>query len=62
MHFQIRDAKCPRCRKPVSVATIVRHPTRTDIAVRRYLCWACGPVMTKVVSLERVKRANVQPA
>jgi hypothetical protein len=62
MHFQISEAECPRCGKPVSVATIVRHPTRTDVALRNYLCWACGPVMTRFVSLEAGKPEHGQAA
>jgi hypothetical protein len=46
MQFQIRDANCPRCSKPVYVASIDRHPTRTDIAEHRYECEGCGPVVT----------------
>ena len=61
MHFQISDAECPQCSKPVSVATIKRHPTRTDLALHNYLCWACGPVLARVVSLDG-KPANGQAA
>ena len=51
MHFQIRDAKCPRCSRPVYIATVVRHPTRADLAHHNYECADCGPVTTKILSL-----------
>ena len=34
MQFQIRET-CPRCRKPVTVATVELHPTRNDRALQR---------------------------
>jgi hypothetical protein len=51
MEFQIRDANCPRCRKPVYIPHIERHPTRTDIANHSYECVCCGPVITGILSL-----------
>jgi hypothetical protein len=42
MQFQISET-CPRCGKPVSVATVEAHPTRTDIALYSFECLDCGP-------------------
>jgi hypothetical protein len=51
MQFHIGEAYCPRCHKPVAVASIERHPTRPDIAHHNYECEACGPVLTRAISL-----------
>jgi hypothetical protein len=51
MQFLIRDANCPRCLKPVYIASIEPHPTRTDIAHHNYECIDCGPVFTGTLSL-----------
>jgi uncharacterized Zn finger protein len=50
MHFQIRQP-CPRCGKPVSIAIVERHPTRTDIALFSFECMDCGSVRMKALSL-----------
>ena len=50
MQFHVSET-CPRCRKPVSVAVVERHPTRSDMAVHNYECADCGPVKTTIVSL-----------
>jgi hypothetical protein len=43
---------CPNCNKPMAQAVIERHPTRNDLAVRSVYCANCGPVKTKIISLE----------
>jgi hypothetical protein len=55
MQLQVTDAHCPRCHKPITVATIERDPTRNDIAHHTYECADCGPVMMRAVSLLVVK-------
>jgi hypothetical protein len=50
MQFQVSET-CPRCGKPVSLAIVEPHPTRTDIALHSYECVDCGPVRTRAVSL-----------
>jgi hypothetical protein len=37
MQFHVSET-CPRCRKPVSVAIVERHPTRSDLALHNYEC------------------------
>jgi transposase-like protein len=62
MQFQISEAYCPRCRKPVTIATIEPHPTRADIAHHNYQCEDCGPVLTRAVSLKAGKSLPSQTA
>jgi uncharacterized Zn finger protein len=50
MQFQVSET-CPRCGKPVSLAIVELHPTRTDIALHSFECTDCGPVRTRAVSL-----------
>jgi C4-type Zn-finger protein len=54
MQFHVSET-CPRCRKPVRLATIEPHPTRTDIALHSFECAECGYVRTKDVSLRADK-------
>jgi uncharacterized Zn finger protein len=54
MLFQVR-ATCPRCGKPVTLAVVEAHPTRTDIALHSFECMDCGAVRTKAVSLRADK-------
>ena len=54
MQFQINET-CPRCRKPLTVATVEPHPNRPDVALHSFHCVDCGPVMTKSVSLQADK-------
>ena len=62
MQFQISGVYCPRCHKPITVATVEPHPTRPDIAHHNYECEACGPVMTKAVSMKPAKASPTQTA
>jgi hypothetical protein len=41
MQFQVNET-CPRCGKPVSLAIVEPHPTRTDIALHSYECMDCA--------------------
>jgi hypothetical protein len=50
LNFAIADT-CPRCRKPIRLATIKPHPTRPDEALHSLECADCGPVKTKVLPL-----------
>jgi hypothetical protein len=50
MQFQVSEI-CPRCRKPVTLAIVEPHPTRTDVALHSLECADCGPVGTRAVSL-----------
>jgi hypothetical protein len=54
MQFQINET-CPRCRKPVTVATVEPHPSRPAVALHSFECVDCGPVITKSVSLQTDK-------
>jgi chemotaxis family two-component system response regulator Rcp1 len=45
------DDACPKCHKPVKLATIELHPTRCDIEHYNFKCADCGYVKTKVFSL-----------
>jgi len=51
MIFIVDDA-CPKCRKPVQLATIELHPDRPGLAVHNYQCTDCGPVRARIISLE----------
>jgi hypothetical protein len=46
---------CPRCRKLTMQSVIEPHPSRTDIALQNFYCADCGPLKSKVLSLEPVK-------
>jgi hypothetical protein len=54
MQFQVSEI-CPRRGKPVSLAIVEPHPTRTDIALHSYECMDCGPARTRAVSLRADK-------
>jgi ssDNA-binding Zn-finger/Zn-ribbon topoisomerase 1 len=43
---------CPKCRKPLMQSVIEQHPTRRDLAIHNFHCAHCGPVKTKIVSLQ----------
>src|SRR5580704_805989 len=45
---------CPRCRKPIKLARIERHPTRHDLTVHKFECAECGGVTTRVVFRKQV--------
>jgi hypothetical protein len=45
------DETCPKCSKPVKIATIDLHPSRSDLAIHNFECVACGPVRAKIISL-----------
>jgi hypothetical protein len=47
------DEICPRCRKPIKIATIELHPSRSDLAVHNFECIDCGPVRAKLIPLKR---------
>jgi ribosomal protein S27AE len=51
----IVDDLCPKCGRPVHVATIELHPDHHDLAVHNYQCGDCGPVKTKTYSLKMPK-------
>jgi hypothetical protein len=55
---------CPKCHKPIAIATIALHPDRPGLALHNFNCAACGPVMTKVLPIapERTARAAVRTA
>jgi len=42
---------CPRCAKPMMQAVIERHPSRNDLALHNFTCLNCGPLKTKIISL-----------
>jgi hypothetical protein len=48
---------CARCRKPIKLARIERHPTRRDLSVHKFECAECGGVKTKVVFRKQVAAA-----
>jgi hypothetical protein len=50
---------CPRCRKPTMQSVIELHPSRTDIALQNFECNDCGPVKTRVISLQPGKPSSV---
>jgi ribosomal protein S27AE len=50
MQFQIQET-CPRCGKPVVVASITPHPARPDRALHSFECAKCGPVRTTEILL-----------
>lgn len=54
IHFRV-NGRCPRCGKPVRLATIEPHPTRNDVALHNYECADCGPVRTKIIPLRNEK-------
>lgn len=43
---------CPKCGKPTMQSEVEPHPTRADIATQNFRCADCGPVKTKVLSLD----------
>ena len=43
---------CPRCRKPLMRGVVEPHPSRPDLALNNFQCANCGPVKTKIISLE----------
>jgi len=43
---------CPKCRKPIKLTDVARHPTRRDLAVHKFECADCGPVATKILFRE----------
>jgi hypothetical protein len=45
------DETCPRCRKPIKLATIEPHPSIPHTALHSFECVGCGSVMTKSVSI-----------
>jgi hypothetical protein len=45
------EEPCPRCRKPIRQTTIELHPTNRELALHNYECAECGPVKTKIISL-----------
>jgi ssDNA-binding Zn-finger/Zn-ribbon topoisomerase 1 len=46
---------CPKCRKPIKLAAIEPHPISGDLAVHKFECGACGPVLTKILLRKRNK-------
>ena len=50
MQFHVSET-CPKCREPISIATIERHRTPADLALHNFECAQCGPVMTKLIPL-----------
>jgi hypothetical protein len=54
MQFQVSET-CPRCGKPVSLAIVELHPTRTDLALHSFECIECGSVRTRAVPLRADK-------
>jgi hypothetical protein len=56
MQFHVSEI-CPQCKKPVSVATVEPHPTRSDMALHNYECVDCGAVRTKLIRLQLDKSA-----
>jgi hypothetical protein len=46
---RFNDDTCPKCHKPISQATVERHPTRRDLAIHNFACARCGIVKTKVL-------------
>ena len=61
VQFQLKDAYCPSCSKPVTLATIAPDPTHPDIAHLNYECADCGPVMLRVVSMQSNKPVVLGP-
>jgi hypothetical protein len=45
------DDICPKCHQPIWQTTIELHPSRPDLAIHNFRCADCGPVKTKIVSL-----------
>lgn len=43
---------CPRCYKPIKLATIEPSPARPDLVLHNFTCADCGTVKTKVLSLK----------
>ncbi len=43
---------CPRCYKPIKLATIEPSPARPDLVLHNFTCADCGVVKTKVISLK----------
>ena len=60
MQFQVTGTVCPKCHKPIRVATVSMHPTRHDVAQQNYQCENCGPVLTKDISLSPGMSAQAQ--
>jgi uncharacterized Zn finger protein len=53
---------CPRCGKLTMQSVIEPHPRRNDIAIQNFHCADCGPVKTRVLSLEPVKSSSEKAA
>ena len=53
MSFQrLAFDSCPRCYKPVKLATIEPSPARNNLVLHNFTCADCGNVKTKVISLK----------
>jgi RNase P subunit RPR2 len=48
-----RGEICPKCHEPLMQAVVEAHPSRRDIAYHNFECADCGPIKTKVISLNR---------
>jgi hypothetical protein len=51
LNFFFND-RCPKCRQPKVQAEIVAHPINRHLALQNFHCPDCGPIKTKVISLE----------
>ena len=48
---------CPKCRKPINLAGIEQHRTRSDLAIHKFECADCGTVKTKILFRKREQSA-----
>jgi hypothetical protein len=51
LSFYFNDP-CPKCGKPTVKAVIEAHPSHRDLALYNFHCAGCGPIKTKIISLE----------
>jgi len=51
LRFFFND-RCPKCAQPTMQAVIEAHPSRRDLALHNFHCDDCGPIKTKIISLE----------
>jgi len=56
------DVPCPKCQRTIRHTIIDIHPTIPSAALQTYECADCGPVKTKIISLEPNKLANQKVA
>jgi C4-type Zn-finger protein len=44
---------CPRCHRLVNMLSeIEAHPSRRDLALQNFTCPECGPVRTRIISID----------